>query len=143
PAAHRDFHWDVARAASTLAERRGAVDDPTRRALVDDVLARLDGDVAALLPGLPRAVVHGDANDHNVLVDAGTRTDPAGRFRRVSGLLDFGDLVHTVVVAEVAVAAAYVVMGATDPVDAAAHLVAGFHSERPLDDDELAVCWDL
>jgi 4-aminobutyrate aminotransferase-like enzyme/Ser/Thr protein kinase RdoA (MazF antagonist) len=143
PAAHRQFHWDVGHAATTLADRRAAVADPDRRALVDDVLARLQGPTAALLPRLPRAVVHGDANDHNVLVDDGTPTEPGRRFRRVSGLLDFGDLVHTVVIAEVAVAAAYVVMGAGDPVAAAAHVVAGFHAERPLSDDELAVCWDL
>jgi len=143
PEAHRDFHWDVARADVVVRDLRGVVTDPVRIALVDEVLARFDAVVSPALPGLRRAVVHGDANDHNVLVDAGDRTRPDERFVHVCGLLDFGDLVHSVVVAEAAVAAAYVVMQSGDPVGAVCDLVAGFHSENPLTEAELDVLWTL
>ncbi len=143
PGAHRDFHWDVARAVEVLGERRTAVPSGPDRTLVDAVLADQLRHVVPRTPGLRTAVVHGDANDHNVLVDAGDPTEPAHRFRRVSGLLDYGDLVRTVHVAEVAVAGAYVAIGATDPLAAVAAVVAGFHAEHPLDADELAVTWYL
>jgi 4-aminobutyrate aminotransferase-like enzyme/Ser/Thr protein kinase RdoA (MazF antagonist) len=143
PEAHRDFHWDVARADVVVRGLRDVVTDPARHALVDEVLARFDTTVAPRLPGLRRAVIHGDANDHNVLVDPGERSRPEDRFVRVCGLLDFGDLVHSLVVAEAAVASAYVVMQSDDPVGSAADLVAGFHDEHPLTEDELDVLWTL
>lgn len=143
PQAHRDFHWDVARTAEVLERHREAVADPARRELLDRVHQRFVAEVAPALPSLPHAVIHGDANDHNVLVATGSPTAPAERFDRVVGLLDFGDLVHSVVVAEVAVAAAYHVRSGRDPVGALVDVAAGFHAERPLSADELGVLWDL
>ncbi|MBI1379065.1 MAG: aminotransferase class III-fold pyridoxal phosphate-dependent enzyme [Frankiales bacterium] len=142
PQAHRDFHWDVLRAPQVVAATRSAVTDPARSPLLDRVLARLDDVVTPRAPRLRRAVIHGDANDHNVLVDPGHRHDPAARFTRVSGLIDFGDLVHSAVVAEVAVAAAYLVH-VDDPVGAVADVAAGFHEVHPLADVELEVLWEL
>jgi 4-aminobutyrate aminotransferase-like enzyme/Ser/Thr protein kinase RdoA (MazF antagonist) len=143
PAAHRAFHWDLAQAAVVLRERGTAVTGAKDRALVDSVLARFTAHVEPELPGLRRAVVHGDANDRNVLVDPGERDRPSERYVRVCGLLDYGDLVHTVAVAEPAVAAAYAAIAGDDPLDAVAAVVAGFHAQRPLHPAELAVVWDL
>ena len=143
PEAHRDFHWDVARADVVVLGLRDVVADPRRRALVDAVLERFDAVVVPRLHELRRAVIHGDANDHNVLVDRGSRAEPAERFVHVCGLLDFGDLVHSVVVAEPAVAAAYVAMRSDDPVGAVADLVAGFHGQHPLTESEIDVLWTL
>ena len=83
PAARRDFHWDVARADVIIAELRDAVTDPERRDLVDSVRERLVTHARPILGGLPRAVIHGDANDLNVLVDdAGDQRGRAARLRR-------------------------------------------------------------
>jgi Ser/Thr protein kinase RdoA (MazF antagonist) len=135
PAAHRTFHWDVARADVVVAELRPAVTDAGRRALLDAFLDRFDSFAAPRLTGLRRSVIHGDANDLNVLVSPG--------HEQVTGLLDFGDLVHSLVVAEPAVAAAYAVHRGGDPLGSVAHLVAGFHAEHPLTDAELELVWDL
>lgn len=135
PAAQRDFHWDVARAHTIVDELRGAITDPARRGRVDAVHDRLVEHVVPVLPELRHGVIHGDANDLNVLVDA------AGQ--RVCGLLDFGDIVHSVLVAEVAVAAAYVVHHSDDPFGSVAQVVAAFHAEQPLSAAELSVLWDL
>ena len=67
PAAHRDFPWDLSRASWI----RGALDhvaDPGRRALVERALARYEAEVVPALSRLRRGVIHGDANDHNVIV---------------------------------------------------------------------------
>ncbi len=133
PAAARELKWDFAR-AGWIREHLGAIGDPARRALVEGVLSRWQAEVAPALPSLRRCVVHHDANDLNVLV-AGTASEP----RAVGGLLDFGDLLETVTVAEVAVAAAYAGFGLPDPVGAAAQVVAGYHAVFPLEEREIAL----
>ena len=79
PGAHRDFQWDLSR-ASWIRGALGQRGRPERRALVERVLDRYEAEVVPALPRLRRGVVHGDANDHNVLVGA-----PRAHPREVSG----------------------------------------------------------
>ncbi len=143
PAAHRDFFWDVLAMPSVVRDGIASVTDPGRRALVDAVLERWTTYVEPRLADLRRAVIHGDANDHNVVVDGGSPERPAERFRRVSGLLDFGDLVHSLVPAEIAVAASYHLLDAPDAVETLATITRGFHEQHPLTEIELEVLWEL
>jgi 4-aminobutyrate aminotransferase-like enzyme/Ser/Thr protein kinase RdoA (MazF antagonist) len=137
PEAARDFKWDLSRARWI----RGALDhigDPARRGLVERTLARYEAEVVPALPRLRRGVIHGDANDHNVLVGA-----PHAPSRAVTGLLDFGDMHHGLLVAEPAVAAAYALLGQADPLAAAAAVAAGYHAALPLEEPEIALLWPL
>ena len=84
-----------------------------------------------------RAVIHQDANENNVLVTSSTTET------RLSGLIDFGDAGHTVLVAEPAIAAAYIALEKQDPLTAMATLVGAFHREHPLLDEELECVFDL
>jgi 4-aminobutyrate aminotransferase-like enzyme/Ser/Thr protein kinase RdoA (MazF antagonist) len=137
PEARRELQWDLSRALLARGAL-GHVRDAARRALVERTLARFEAEVVPALPRLRRTVVHGDANDHNVLVGA-----PRGLDRSVTGLLDFGDMHHGLLVAEPAVAAAYALLGQADPLAAAAAVVGGYHSALPLDDLEIALLWPL
>ena len=131
PAAHRDFPWDLSR-ASWIKGALSHVAEPRRRALVERALARYEEEVVPALSRLRRGVIHGDANDHNVIVGA-----PRAHPRPVSGLLDFGDMHHGLLVAEPAVAAAYALLGQDDPLAAAAAVVAGYHAVFPLEEEEI------
>jgi Ser/Thr protein kinase RdoA (MazF antagonist) len=134
PAAHREFQWEPERGLAVIATHAPAVADPDRAALLDGWLERLAA-LGDALPALRHGVIHNDANDHNVLVgDDG---------RRVAGLLDFGDAVHTVVVNELAVAAAYAALGTDDPLAVIAAIRAGFEETCQLRDDERAVLVEL
>jgi 4-aminobutyrate aminotransferase-like enzyme/Ser/Thr protein kinase RdoA (MazF antagonist) len=137
PEARRDFKWDLAR-ASWIREALEHVRDPERRALVERALARYESEVVPALPRLRRGVVHGDANDHNVLVG-----DPRAHPREVTGLLDFGDAHHGLLVAEPAVAAAYALLGQDDPLAAAAAVVSGYHTAFTLDEEEVSLLFAL
>jgi len=137
PAARRDFQWDLTRAA-WIRDALHHLTEPRRRELVERVLVRYESEVRPSLPGLRRSVIHGDANDHNVLVGS-PRADP----RPVTGLLDFGDLHLGLLVAEPAVAAAYALLGQEDPLTAAAALVSGYHQALPLDETEIALLFPL
>jgi 4-aminobutyrate aminotransferase-like enzyme/Ser/Thr protein kinase RdoA (MazF antagonist) len=133
PAARRELKWDLAR-AGWIAPHVARIADPPRRALVERWLARFEAEVVPALPRLRRGVIHGDANDHNVLA-GDARLDP----RPITGLFDFGDLHHGLLVAEPAVAAAYATFGQPDVVQAAARVVAGYHAALPLTEDEVAL----
>ena len=133
PAARRDFRWDLQNGERVVRENLPLIVDSARSGLAVFLLERMTAILAPLWDRLPRSVVYNDANDFNVIVgppDAGAGT--FGR-RRVSGLIDFGDMVRSVTPAEPAVACAYAMLGADEPLPAAAALVAGYHSVQPLD----------
>jgi 4-aminobutyrate aminotransferase-like enzyme len=136
PGAERQLKWDLAR-AGWIASALDHMGDPARRALVRRVLERYEADVRPALARLRRSVIHGDANDHNIIVAPGRATPPA------LTLIDFGDMHRGLLVAEPAIAASYALMGAPDPLAAAARVVAGYHAAFPLQEDELARLWSL
>jgi len=133
PAARRELKWDLAR-AGWIRDHLGAVRDPGRRSMIERVLARYEAEVSPALPHLRRSVVYADANEHNVLVRI-----EAGLPPKLSGLIDFGDMIETVSAAEAAVASAYAAFSFADPLEAVRPLVAGYHRARPLTEEELAV----
>ncbi len=130
-AARRELKWDLAR-AGWIREHLSSVDDARRRTIVERILDRYDGDLTPTLASLPAGTIYNDANDYNVLVRG---DDPWAR--RVVGVIDFGDLVHSPVVCDVAIAAAYALLGKPDPLAAAARVVAGYHATRPLSEIEI------
>ncbi|MFO7683285.1 MAG: aminotransferase class III-fold pyridoxal phosphate-dependent enzyme, partial [Chloroflexota bacterium] len=132
PAMHRHLHWDMAHTAATIRQRLEYIQEPDQHALVENVLARFENEVTPRLPALRQSVIHSDANDYNVLITA-ERQQP----RRIAGLIDFGDMVHSATIFELAIAAAYAMLDKPDPLAVAAHMVAGYHAALPLTDLEL------
>lgn len=91
PAAHRTFAWDLQR----FDELRGV----HHSASVDAVFDRV-ADVS--FEGLPHQVIHNDFHPGNVLVRAG---DPD----YIVGILDFGDMLYSARIVDIAVSLAYLV----------------------------------
>ncbi len=133
---HDTHHWDVTRSAEVIDECLAL--DPS---LADnpDVHKALGWfrDVEPRLDSLPKAMVHNDLNDNNVLID-----DVNG-VQKVAGILDFNDALYTVRVAEPAIAGAYAMLRKDDPLCAMGLIVSGYHAVTPLTDDELAVAYPL
>ena len=143
PAAHREFYWDIAQAGTVLTAGREFVTDPDRRALLDSIIDRWSSSIEPRMKRLRHAVIHGDSNDNNVVVDPGHVNDPANRYVKVAGILDFGDLVYSAVINDVAVAASYHVHDAADPVGVVADIARGFDEEYPLEVADIELLWDL
>ena len=135
PGAVRDLDWDL-RHAARARTRLHFVGDADRRALLERFIVRFENHVAPKLSRLRAQVIHNDANDWNVLV---SKSD----HEQIAGLIDFGDAVHTVLIAEVAIACAYSILDMEDPIGAAAALAAGFHEKYPLKAEEIDVLFDL
>lgn len=128
PAIHRDFHWDLAKGNRILSEFGGLVEDAGVRELVSQHRVDIKHD-------LRRSAIHGDANDYNVLVDPEPMT--------IVGVIDFGDMVYSYTVGNLAVALAYVVLDKSDPLEAARAVMEGYTSEFALTEDELDALWPL
>ena len=109
------------------------MDESRPREQVEAVAERCAARVVPRLSHLRRSVVHNDANDHNVVVDSGA----------VAGIIDFGDMVHSITAAEAAVGAAYALLEEPDPLAAASHVARGFDRVFPLLPDEKSVLFDL
>jgi len=77
-------------------------------------------------------VVHNDLNPHNILIDSEGA-------HRITGILDFGDLIRAPRAVEVATAAAYHVHDPTAPWRDALEIVRGYHGVNPLQREELEV----
>jgi 4-aminobutyrate aminotransferase-like enzyme/Ser/Thr protein kinase RdoA (MazF antagonist) len=135
-AIHRDFYWDLANARRVVGDYRSLIDDTMLATTIDVLMERFDRRIEPLLASLRRAAIHNDLNDHNVLVGGGD--DLWSRHQRVTGVVDFGDMVHSFAIGDLAVAAAYILLDAPDPLGAAASLVRGHHVESPLEENELA-----
>ena len=134
PTAHRSFQWSAEDGLAVIAAHDGAVTDPDRAELLDRWQRRLAA-LTAVLPGLRHGVIHNDANDHNVLVDDDGSS--------VSGLLDLGDSIWSVVVNELAVAAAYAALDTADPHGTIDAIRGGFETALPLDDVERRILVEL
>jgi 4-aminobutyrate aminotransferase-like enzyme len=80
---------------------------------------------------LRKSIVHNDANDHNILV-TNDLNNP-----KVKTLIDYGDTIKTQIINDVAISCAYAIMGQTDTLEAAIPIVSGYHSNFPLQEDEL------
>jgi Ser/Thr protein kinase RdoA (MazF antagonist) len=117
PAMRRDLHWDLKHADHAF--RHCAMLSTEQRALIDG-LSRGWYDIR--WQELRHGVIHGDANDYNVLVRGG----------EVVSLLDFGDMVHSAVVCDLAIALAYVMLDKPDPISAARSVVTAYHRVFPL-----------
>lgn len=145
PAATRNFMWDM-KNASAFRKHIPLVQDENKRAIAHSILDLFDSVVVPLMaqananpeeakkpdfPGLRVAIIHGDCNDHNILV---SQSPPV-----VTGIIDFGDVVQSHLVCDIAVSTAYCVLDQSDPMTVAGSTLKGFLAVKPLNKTELSV----
>jgi len=127
--------WDMKRAAA-LCDLLIHIKEPGLRVLISQTLDRFVSHVKPTLDTLRTQVIYNDLNLGNVLLD---KTQPA----RISGIIDFGDLVKSPLIIDLAVAAAYQLSDGDDPLAGALPLIAGYHAVLPLQSVEMGLLTDL
>ena len=138
PAAHRAVIWDVrhvGRLAGLLRELPGFPCTREALALLERIVPRIE----AQFPRLRQQVVHNDLNPRNILAT------PAGE---LSGIIDFGDMTETAIIADVAVTAAEhlpedCTAGSAAAAQSVRDVAEGYHESLPLAPAELAVLGTL
>ncbi|PRQ02419.1 Acetylornithine aminotransferase [Enhygromyxa salina] len=131
PAMQRSFRWNLT-TPEWIADELSALEPGRQRERVVDALAQFRARVAPRLSELPHQLIHGDANEHNLVVEGDA----------LCGIFDFGDTLAAPVICELAIALAYAAM-VPDPVQACAEICAAYHSRRALSTFELDLLFDL
>ncbi len=132
PAAGQRIVWDLRRIVE-LRPSAGLIEPAATRALVEGVLDRF----IAFMPEMARLrhqMVHNDLHPGNLLID-----DAASA---ITGLLDFGDMIHAPLVFDIAVTAAETTGTSMSPIDYAAEVIAGYNAVTPLEDDEFPALFE-
>jgi Ser/Thr protein kinase RdoA (MazF antagonist) len=133
PAAPTELRWDLKNAPGMIREGLSFITDSAQNKIVSDFLQAFEIWVAPRLPELRTSIIHNDANDYNVLADGET----------VTGIIDFGDMVRTHTVFELAITCAYALLEKDDPVTAVPPIISGYHQHHPLTDLELELLYTL
>jgi hydroxylysine kinase len=133
PAADHVLLWDI-RHLPRLAELTDRIADLSLRAEVADFIAGFSTAISPRLDRMPRQIVHNDFNPHNLLVGTTNPDD-------LTGILDFGDMVRTPRVCDLAVAASYHAGGGD--IAPMLALVSGYARVLPLRPDEIGLLYDL
>lgn len=134
--AKRNIKWDLARAPEIVAGTLPKIRDESRRKLLEHFLG-LYNQIADRVSRLSKSVIQNDANDYNILVDASADTKPS------IGLIDYGDLVYSATVNELAICCAYIMLGKQNPLEAAKALIRGYNERRELSASELSCLFPL
>ena len=129
----RALLWDNAESPKLL-EYLHSLKLPAHQDLARSVLEHFRDNTLPKLVKLRAQVIHGDMHPYNVLV----KKDGA-----ISGLIDFGDLVHGALVQDLANTIADFLMDEGDNSNIISTLIAGYSSVTPIEAEELEVLQSL
>ena len=131
-----DYRWNSLNVYDVIPYMEGMPSE--KQTLIDYFVNSYETVVVPNLDTVRYSFIHNDANDHNILVQA-QMIDKA----TVSGIIDFGDMVYSLTIAELAVSLAYVMMYKDQPLDAAVQVVRSFHQAFPLTESEIMMLYPL
>lgn len=126
PAADRQHDWNLLR-LPTLRGEIVHIEDAGLRAIVQAHVEAFCSHLPRWRVELPITVLHNDANDLNVIV-----ADDGGGGKRVSAVIDFGDMCTSFRLADLAIACTYAMQHEADPVACARTIVRGYLAQCPL-----------
>lgn len=134
PATTEPILWDLAH-LTDLRPLIGELASTEHRGRLSALVDRFETTVRPSLSRQRKQVVHNDFSGDNILIGADGVS--------VSGILDFGDMVRTELINDVAVAAAYQLSDSDDPTDTVVDLVQGYQQITPLRAEELDLLLEL
>ncbi len=135
PAANHHLPWDLKNAAELL-ELLPHIEVPELRTRVEKNLNRFVRNVLPVIGSLRSQIIHSDLNRGNILIST-------EKPERVTGIIDFGDMVHTPLIMDLAIAAAYHLTESGDPLARALHFILGYNEVTPIEAAEADILFDL
>ena len=136
-AAKRELYWDLAKAPEIVRNTLELIEPTNRKRQLQKLLSYFD-DAQNQIAKLPQGVIHNDANDYNWMIHVEDGSDVA-----TVGLIDFGDAVYSTKLNDLAICAAYLMLGKENPIQALCAVARGYHEVRELGDAELAALFPL
>ncbi len=132
PAMHRHYVWNISNAMDAN-KKLHCIKNHERRRIAGYFLLQFETEVLPHVSSLRHAYAHHDANDTNLLVIGD----------KISGLIDFGDMVYTALINNLAVACTYAMMNCDNPLHVASLVVEGYHSAYQLTAQEVDLLYYL
>jgi 4-aminobutyrate aminotransferase-like enzyme/Ser/Thr protein kinase RdoA (MazF antagonist) len=132
-AAGYEIQWDL-RHTPRLRSILAVVDNPGHRAVAERVLDRFDERVAVRFEGLRAQIIHNDLTLGNVLVDVRGS---------INAIVDFGDLTHTALICDLAIALASLMRNRSAPFETAEEVIRGYVEVMSLEEQEAELLGDL
>ncbi len=129
PAAGYDLLWDL-RQLPKIRCLTQYLDDATLREMVEQDLDFTCEYILPQLSGMRSQIIHNDGNIHNLIVDPNNPD-------KVSGLVDFGDMMHAPLIFDLAVSAGSLTLDSTDPLAVMCQVAAGYDRVLPLEEKEI------
>lgn len=135
PYAHRYWHWDLKNILE-MRELISYIEDIERKRLVEYFFLLFETEVVPEFPCLRKSLIYNDANDYNVLIEIGQE----GK-KKIAGFIDFGDIVYSYTLFNVAVALTYAMLNKEDPLHVAYSLLKGYNEIFPLKEKEIGLLY--
>lgn len=136
PAAQREMDWNLLNLHRLVDDVR-FIADKVLRGKVAYAVQEFTQQVLPQLDGLPKQIIHNDANDYNVIISQNTDT------HYQPSLIDFGDLAYSIRAAELAIALAYLMLDQDEPIAVAQAIIQGYTRCLPLKKNELKLIYYL
>lgn len=136
PEKRLDYRWNLLNLLDIVPYMEGMPEE--KQHIVRHFVALYESQILPQVDSLRHSFIYNDANDHNILVQAQSLET-----YRISGMIDFGDMVYSLTVAELAIALAYTMMNKEHPLDTATQVIRGYHASFPLTEDEISVLFVL
>lgn len=124
PASDYPLLWDL-KQAGKLVTLIDTVADTSLRAIFQRHLDVFVNEIEPRLPDLRSQVIHNDLNPGNVLFNPDNK-------HAIAGIIDFGDMIRSPLVVDVAVACAYLCENDDAPFANVLEFVNAYHAETPL-----------
>ena len=127
--------WDLSH-AEQLVTLLDSIENTTLRGICRERLLAFEDRTKPALRGLRSQVIYNDLNSSNLLVNP---NEP----ETITGIIDFGDMVESPLVVDVAVATAYLCEGDEDPLSQIVRFLGGYNQVQPLRQQEVELLYDL
>lgn len=143
PAAKRKLIWDLSHALPLIEKFKRQITQLSQRKLIELFDRRIRAAFHEKTEELSWGIIHNDGNDHNIIVSSPSLKSNSFGQMRIMGLIDFGDMIYSYKLADLAVVCAYAMLNKQNPLQAACRITAGYNSRIPLRENELLVLYDL
>jgi len=127
PVLKRDWVWDI-RNIAFLKKHLSYLEDQADQAIISHFISNYEFNINPIEKHLRRQYIHNDGNDHNVLLN---------NKGHIAGIIDFGDMAHTFLACELAVAISYLILEDENPQEKIKAVVDGYQTILPLLAEEI------
>lgn len=138
-----DLIWNLNKAQKTISELKYHLKSKKQKALLEKHFFLIESRSVSSLSNLPQSLIYNDANDHNVIISFPSRQLETFGQMEIKGIVDFGDIIFSTTVGDLAVGCAYAMLNKSYPLSAAARIISGYNQEKPLSEEELAALYPL